>query len=138
MVSVAVTYVASYLLVRDLGDGSLGGSSRRSSAAARWPGHHPRVRQDLHVDRLGARARGRRLGSRGRGVTRHLSGFVAGNFRRLLARASVIVILMGIAYGVSTLGLGADDRSAVFASAGRVRLPRLWGPVTIAGRRLRR
>jgi len=104
MVSVAVTYVASYLLVRISATAASGGSSRRSSAAGTLAGHHPRVRQDLtstdsaHVREVVASAReGGRHSTSSRVRRREL--------QRLLARRRHRDP-HGDRYGVSTLGLG--------------------------------
>ena len=47
---------------------------------------HSGAREDLHVDRVGARARGRDLVARGRRVAQHPRGPGRGQFQRLLAR----------------------------------------------------
>ena len=49
-------------------------------------GHHPGARQGLHLDRVRARARGRDLVARRRGVAQHPVGVRGGQFQRLLAR----------------------------------------------------
>jgi K(+)-stimulated pyrophosphate-energized sodium pump len=62
-----------------------------------------------------------------------LSGLVAGNFSAFWLGAGVIVTLMGIAYGVSTQGLGGIMAAAPVFAFGLVAFGFLgMGPVTIA------
>jgi len=133
MVSVAVTYVASYLLVRDLGDGSLWWKlstviSCGTLAGAIIP-EFVKIftsTDSAHVREVVASAR------EGGASLDILSGFVAGNFSAYWLGV-VIVILMGIAYGVSTLGLGALMIAPAVFAFGLVAFGFLgMGPVTIA------
>jgi K(+)-stimulated pyrophosphate-energized sodium pump len=133
MVSVAVTYVASYLLVRDLGDGSLWWKlstviSCGTLAGAIIP-EFVKIftsTDSAHVREVVASAR------EGGASLDILSGFVAGNFSAYWL-GLVIVILMGIAYGVSTLGLGALMIAPAVFAFGLVAFGFLgMGPVTIA------
>ncbi len=133
MVSVAVTYVASYLLVRDLGDGSLWWKlstviSCGTLAGAIIP-EFVKIftsTESAHVREVVASAR------EGGASLDILSGFVAGNFSAYWL-GLVIVILMGIAYGVSTLGLGALMIAPAVFAFGLVAFGFLgMGPVTIA------
>jgi K(+)-stimulated pyrophosphate-energized sodium pump len=133
MVSVAVTYVASYLLVRDLGDGSLWWKlstviSCGTLAGAIIP-EFVKIftsTDSAHVREVVASAR------EGGASLDILSGFVAGNFSAYWL-GLVIVTLMGIAYGVSTLGLGALMIAPAVFAFGLVAFGFLgMGPVTIA------
>ena len=133
MVSVAVTYVASYLLVRDLGDGSLWWKlstviSCGTLAGAIIP-EFVKIftsTDSAHVREVVASAR------EGGASLDILSGLVAGNFSAYWL-GLVIVILMGIAYGVSTLGLGALMVAPAVFAFGLVAFGFLgMGPVTIA------
>ena len=133
MVSVAVTYVASYLLVRDLGDGSLWWKlstviSCGTLAGAIIP-EFVKIftsTDSAHVREVVASAR------EGGASLDILSGFVAGNFSAYWL-GLVIVILMGIAYGVSTLGLGTLMIAPAVFAFGLVAFGFLgMGPVTIA------
>jgi len=133
MVSVAVTYVASYLLVRELGDGSLWWKlstviSCGTLAGAIIP-EFVKIftsTESAHVREVVASAR------EGGASLDILSGFVAGNFSAYWL-GLVIVILMGIAYGVSTLGLGALMIAPAVFAFGLVAFGFLgMGPVTIA------
>ena len=133
MVSVAVTYVASYLLVRDLGDGSLWWKlstviSCGTLAGAIIP-EFVKIftsTDSAHVREVVASAR------EGGASLDILSGLVAGNFSAYWL-GLVIVILMGIAYGVSTLGLGTLMIAPAVFAFGLVAFGFLgMGPVTIA------
>jgi K(+)-stimulated pyrophosphate-energized sodium pump len=133
MVSVAVTYVASYLLVRELGDGSLWWKlstviSCGTLAGAIIP-EFVKIftsTESAHVREVVASAR------EGGASLDILSGFVAGNFSAYWL-GLVIVILMGTAYGVSTLGLGALMIAPAVFAFGLVAFGFLgMGPVTIA------
>jgi len=133
MVSVAVTYVASYLLVRDLGDGSLWWKlstviSCGTLAGAIIP-EFVKIftsTDSAHVREVVASAR------EGGASLDILSVFVAA-FKKNYWLGLVIVILMGIAYGVSTLGLGALMIAPAVFAFGLVAFGFLgMGPVTIA------
>ena len=135
IVSVVITYIVSYLLIPDLG--------RRHAVVEAVDDHHlrhagrrdhPGVRQGLHLDRIGARAR-KSSPRRARAAPslNILSGFVAGNFSAYWLGLS-IVALMGIAYCVEPVRASATLMlaPAVFAF-GLVAFGFLgMGPVTIA------
>ena len=69
----SLTYVRRYLLIPDLGGDrdAVVEARRRSSPAARWPAHHPRVGQGLHLHQFAPRPRGRHQLARGRRVAQH-------------------------------------------------------------------
>ena len=135
IVSVALTYVVSYLLIPDLGDGiavveavddhHLRHARRRD---------HPGAGEDLHLDASRAHVREVVTSSREGGASLNiLSGLVAGNFSAFWI-GMAIMALMAIAYGVSTLGHRRPlmMAPAVFAF-GLVAFGFLgMGPVTIA------
>jgi K(+)-stimulated pyrophosphate-energized sodium pump len=133
LVSVAVTYGASYLLVHDLGDGSLWWKLSTVITCGTLAGaiipEFVKIftsTESAHVREVVASAR---EGGASLGV---LSGFVAGNFSAYWL-GLVIVVLMAIAYGVSTLGLGALMVAPAVFAFGLVAFGFLgMGPVTIA------
>src|SRR5205807_1817182 len=127
------TYGASYLLVRDPGDGSLWWKlstviSCGTLAGAIIP-EFVKIftsTDSAHVREVVASAR------EGGASLDILSGFVAGNFSAYWL-GLVIMILMGIAYGVSTLGLGTLMIAPAVFAFGLVAFGFLgMGPVTIA------
>ena len=73
IVSVALTYVASYLLIPDLGGDTHALVEALDDHHLRHAGgrDHSGARQGLHVDRVGARARSRDVVARGRRVAQH-------------------------------------------------------------------
>jgi K(+)-stimulated pyrophosphate-energized sodium pump len=133
VVSVVLTYGASYALVRDLGDGSLWWKLSTVITCGTLAGAIiPELvkvftsTESRHVREVVTSAR---EGGASLGI---LSGFVAGNFSAYWLGLA-IVVLMGIAYLVSTAGLaGLMVAPAVFAF-GLVAFGFLgMGPVTIA------
>jgi K(+)-stimulated pyrophosphate-energized sodium pump len=133
VVSVALTYVASYMLVGDLGDGSLWWKLSTVITCGTLAGaiipEFVKVftsTKSRHVREvvISAREGGASLGI--------LSGLVAGNFGAYWL-GLVIVLLMGAAYGVSTTGLGALMVAPAVFAFGLVAFGFLgMGPVTIA------
>src|SRR5205809_943694 len=133
VVSVVLTYLASYALVRDLGDGSLWWKLSTVITCGTLAGAIiPELvkvftsTESRHVREVVTSAR---EGGASLGI---LSGFVAGNFSAYWLGLA-IVVLMGIGYLVSTAGLaGLMVAPAVFAF-GLVAFGFLgMGPVTIA------
>ncbi len=108
LVSVAMTFVVSKLLIPELG----GGQALVEALEHHHLRHprrrdHPRVRQGLHVDRVAARARGRHLVARGRRFAQHPLRPHRRQLQRLLAghgphRADGHLVLL------TKLGLGQE------------------------------
>ena len=132
-VSVALTYIVSYFLIADLGDGSLWWKLSTVITCGTLAGAIiPEVvkvftsTQSGHVREVATSAR------EGGASLDILSGFVAGNFSSYWL-GIVVVALMGAAYGVSTLGLGALMVAPAVFAFGLVAFGFLgMGPVTIA------
>ncbi|MGZ6164473.1 MAG: sodium-translocating pyrophosphatase, partial [Myxococcaceae bacterium] len=140
LVSVAMTFIVSYLIIPDLGDGTFWWKLSAIITCGTLAGAIiPEVvkvftsTESAHVHEVVTSSR------EGGASLNVISGLVAGNFSAYWM-GLVIVTLMGIAYGVSTLGLGglfpvagsAIDPSPVFAF-GLVAFGFLgMGPVTIA------
>jgi K(+)-stimulated pyrophosphate-energized sodium pump len=133
IVSVVLTYIASYALVGSLGDGSLWWKLSTVITCGTLAGAIiPEVvkiftsTESAHVREVVASAR---EGGASLGI---LSGFVAGNFSSYWL-GIVIVVLMGVAYAMSTLGLGALMVAPAVFAFGLVAFGFLgMGPVTIA------
>jgi K(+)-stimulated pyrophosphate-energized sodium pump len=132
-VSVVLTYVASYLLIRDVGDGALWWKLATVITCGTLAGAIiPELTkvftstESTHVREVVTSAR---EGGASLGI---LSGFVAGNFSAYWLGV-VVVALMGIAYGVSTTGLEALMVAPAVFAFGLVAFGFLgMGPVTIA------
>jgi K(+)-stimulated pyrophosphate-energized sodium pump len=132
-VSVAITYIVSYLLVADLGDGTLWWKLSTVITCGTLAGAIiPELVKVFtstnsgHVKEVVASAR------EGGASLDILSGFVAGNFSAYWLGLT-IVGLMGIAFGVSTLGLGELMLAPAVFAFGLVAFGFLgMGPVTIA------
>jgi K(+)-stimulated pyrophosphate-energized sodium pump len=133
IVSVVMTYVASYLLVRDLGDGSLWWKLSTVITCGTLAGAIIPELVKVFTSTESAHVREVVTASREGGASLNvLSGFVAGNFSAYWLGV-VILVLMGIAYGVSTLGLGALMVAPAVFAFGLVAFGFLgMGPVTIA------
>src|SRR5512145_1824528 len=121
IVSVALTYVLSYLLIPNVGDGSLWWKLSTVITCGTLAGAIIPEFVKVFTSTESGHVREVVTSSNEGGASLNiLSGFVAGNFSAYWLGAS-IVALMSIAYGVSTLGLGGDPRSplmiapAVFA-----------------------
>jgi K(+)-stimulated pyrophosphate-energized sodium pump len=133
VVSVVITYVASYALIGDLGDGSLWWKLSTVISCGTLAGAIIPELVKVFTSTESAHVREVVTSAREGGASLNiLSGFVAGNFSAYWL-GIVVVVLMGVAFGVSTLGL-ADlmVAPAVFAF-GLVAFGFLgMGPVTIA------
>jgi K(+)-stimulated pyrophosphate-energized sodium pump len=133
LVSVALTFVVSSMLVPDLGDGSLWWKLSIVISCGTLAGAIIPEFVKIFTSTESLHTREIVISSREGGASLNvLSGLVAGNFSAYWL-GNVIVVLMAIAYGVSTLGL-ADlmIAPAVFAF-GLVAFGFLgMGPVTIA------
>src|SRR5262245_1919480 len=133
IVSVVLTYFASYVLIRDLGDGSLWWKLSTVITCGTLAGAIiPELvkiftsTESGHVREVVTSAR---EGGPSLGI---LSGLVAGNFSAYWLGV-VVVVLMGIAYTVSTAGLGALMVAPAVFAFGLVAFGFLgMGPVTIA------
>src|SRR3989475_5129550 len=133
IVSVLLTYFASWELIRDLGDGTLWWKLSTVITCGTLAGAIiPELvkiftsTESGHVREVVTSAR---EGGPSLGI---LSGLVAGNFSAYWL-GMVIVVLMGIAYSVSTFGLGAIMVAPAVFAFGLVAFGFLgMGPVTIA------
>jgi K(+)-stimulated pyrophosphate-energized sodium pump len=133
LVSIVVTYTASYLLVGNLGDGSLWWKLSTVITCGTLAGAIiPELvkiftsTESAHVREVVTSAR---EGGPSLGI---LSGLVAGNFSAYWL-GIVIIALMSVAYGVSTMGLGALMVAPAVFAFGLVAFGFLgMGPVTIA------
>jgi K(+)-stimulated pyrophosphate-energized sodium pump len=132
-VSVALTYVASYTLIPDLGDGTLWWKLATIITCGTLAGAViPELvkvfssTKSRHVQEV---VKSAREGGASLGI---LSGFVAGNFSAYWLGLAIIT-LMGIAFGVSTLGVGDLMIAPAVFAFGLVAFGFLgMGPVTIA------
>jgi K(+)-stimulated pyrophosphate-energized sodium pump len=133
IVSVVTTYVASYLLIHDLGDGSLWWKLSTVITCGTLAGAiiPEFVKVFTSVD--SRHVREVVTSSREGGASLNiLSGLVAGNFSAYWL-GMTIVFLMSIAYAVSTLGLGDLMAAPAVFAFGLVAFGFLgMGPVTIA------
>jgi K(+)-stimulated pyrophosphate-energized sodium pump len=133
LVSVGLTYVASYLLIANLGDGTLWWKLSTVITCGTLAGaiipEFVKVftsTESRHVREVVTSAR------EGGASLAILSGLIAGNFSAYWL-GMVIVVLMGLAYGVSTLGLAALMVAPAVFAFGLVAFGFLgMGPVTIA------
>ncbi|MGH7265620.1 MAG: sodium-translocating pyrophosphatase, partial [Candidatus Rokuibacteriota bacterium] len=133
IVSVVMTYAASYLLIRDLGDGTLWWKLSTVITCGTLAGAIiPELvkvftsTDSKHVQEVVTSAR------EGGASLDILSGLVAGNFSGYWL-GMVVVVLMGTAYLVSTAGLGALMVAPAVFAFGLVAFGFLgMGPVTIA------
>mgnify|MGYP003694581625 CR=1 FL=1 len=133
-VSVVVTYVASYLLIPDLGDGTLWWKLSTVITCGTLAGAIiPEFVKIFTSTESGARREVVTSAREGGASLNILSGLVAGNFSAYWL-GMAITALMGVAYLVSLAGLGASwsRLGRVRLRAGGVRLPSAWDPVTIA------
>jgi K(+)-stimulated pyrophosphate-energized sodium pump len=132
-VSVAITYGASYVLIGDLGDGSLWWKLSTVITCGTLAGAIiPELvkvftsTESRHVREVVTSAR------EGGASLDILSGLVAGNYSAYWL-GMVVVALMAMAYGVSTAGLGALMVAPAVFAFGLVAFGFLgMGPVTIA------
>jgi K(+)-stimulated pyrophosphate-energized sodium pump len=133
IVSIVVTYVASYALIRTLGDGSLWWKLSTVITCGTLAGAVIPEFVKIFTSTKSAHVREVVASAREGGASLNiLSGFVAGNFSAYWL-GLVIVVLMSLAYGVSTLGLGALMAAPAVFAFGLVAFGFLgMGPVTIA------
>jgi K(+)-stimulated pyrophosphate-energized sodium pump len=132
-VSIAITYAASWLLIRDLGDGSLWWKLASIITCGTLAGAViPELvkvftsTRSAHVQEVVTSAR------EGGASLNILSGFIAGNFSGYWL-GFAIVLLMGVAYGISLLGLGSLMLAPAVFAFGLVAFGFLgMGPVTLA------
>jgi K(+)-stimulated pyrophosphate-energized sodium pump len=133
LVSVALTYVVSYFLIPDLGDGTLWWKLSTVITCGTLAGAIIPEFVKVFTSVESAHVKEVVTASREGGPSLNiLSGFVAGNFSSYWLGLS-IVTLMGIAYLVSTTGLGALMTAPAVFAFGLVAFGFLgMGPVTIA------
>jgi K(+)-stimulated pyrophosphate-energized sodium pump len=133
IVSVVITYVVSYLLVPDLGDGSLWWKLSSVITCGTLAGAIIPEFVKVFTSTESSHVREVVTSSREGGASLNiLSGFVAGNFSAYWLGLS-IVALMGIAYWVSLFGLGDLMLAPAVFAFGLVAFGFLgMGPVTIA------
>jgi K(+)-stimulated pyrophosphate-energized sodium pump len=132
-ISIALTYVASFLLIKELGDGSLWWKLSTVITCGTLAGAViPELvkvftsTKSSHVSEIVTSSR------EGGASLTILSGFVAGNFSAYWL-GMAILILMSLAYGVSTMGLGGIMIAPAVFAFGLVAFGFLgMGPVTIA------
>ncbi|HWB52591.1 MAG TPA: sodium-translocating pyrophosphatase, partial [Tepidisphaeraceae bacterium] len=134
IVSIICTYVASYLLIPDLGDGSfwwklssiitcgtLAGAIIPEMTKVFTSTNSRHVREVMNTSREGGAS------------LNILSGFTAGNFSSFWIAGVVIIALMAVAYWFSTMGLGSIMVAEAVFAFGLVAFGFLgMGPVTIA------
>ena len=133
IVSVVITYVVSYILIPDLGDGTLWWKLSTVITCGTLAGAIIPEFVKVFTSTESGHVREIVAASKEGGASLNiLSGFVAGNFSAYWLGLS-IVSLMGIAYYVSTFGLGDLMRAAPVFAFGLVAFGFLgMGPVTIA------
>jgi K(+)-stimulated pyrophosphate-energized sodium pump len=133
IVSVAMTYAASYVLIPNLGDGSLWWKLSTVITCGTLAGAIIPELVKIFTSTESSHVREVVTASREGGASLNvLSGFVAGNFSAYWL-GMTIVVLMGIAFLVSTLGLGALMVAPAVFAFGLVAFGFLgMGPVTIA------
>jgi K(+)-stimulated pyrophosphate-energized sodium pump len=133
VVSVIITYVVSYLLIPELGDGTIWWKLSSIVSCGTLAGAIIPEVVKIFTSTNSAHVREVVTASREGGPSLNvLSGLIAGNFSAYWM-GLVIVGLMGIAYGVSTLGLAALMQAEAVFAFGLVAFGFLgMGPVTIA------
>jgi K(+)-stimulated pyrophosphate-energized sodium pump len=133
IVSVVMTYAASYVLVGSLGDGTLWWKLSTVITCGTLAGAIIPELVKVFTSTESSHVREVVTASREGGASLNvLSGFVAGNFSAYWL-GIVIVVLMGIAFVISTLGLGALMVAPAVFAFGLVAFGFLgMGPVTIA------
>jgi K(+)-stimulated pyrophosphate-energized sodium pump len=132
-VSVLLTYVASYLLIPDLGDGTLWWKLSTVITCGTLAGAIIPELVKVFTSTESGHVREVVTSSREGGASLNiLSGFIAGNFSGYWIGMAMIV-LMGVAYLVSTAGLGSLMVAPAVFAFGLVAFGFLgMGPVTIA------
>jgi K(+)-stimulated pyrophosphate-energized sodium pump len=133
LVSVVMTYAASYLLIPNLGDGTLWWKLSSVITCGTLAGAIIPEFVKVFTSTESRHVREVVISAREGGASLNiLSGLIAGNFSAYWL-GIVIVILMGLAYGISTLGLGALMVAPAVFAFGLVAFGFLgMGPVTIA------
>jgi len=133
IVSIGMTYLVSYLLIPDLGDGTLWWKLSSIISCGTLAGAVIPELVKIFTSTESGHVREVLTASREGGASLNiLSGLTAGNFSAYWM-GIVIVLLMGLAYGVSTLGLGALMVAPAVFAFGLVAFGFLgMGPVTIA------
>jgi K(+)-stimulated pyrophosphate-energized sodium pump len=133
IVSVVTTYAASYVLIPNLGDGSLWWKLSTIITCGTLAGAIIPELVKVFTSTESGHVREVVTASREGGASLNvLSGFVAGNFSAYWL-GMTIVLLMGIAFLVSTLGMGALMVAPAVFAFGLVAFGFLgMGPVTIA------
>ncbi len=133
IVSVVMTYAASWVLVSNLGDGSLWWKLSTVITCGTLAGAIIPELVKVFTSTESAHVREVVTSAREGGASLDiLSGLVAGNFSSYWL-GLVVVVLMGTAYSVSTLGLGALMVAPAVFAFGLVAFGFLgMGPVTIA------
>ena len=133
VVSVVLTYVASYVLIGSLGDGSLWWKLSTVISCGTLAGAIIPELVKVFTSTESGHVREVVSSSREGGASLNiLSGFVAGNFSSYWLGIA-IVVLMGIAWAVSTAGLGTLMVAPAVFAFGLVAFGFLgMGPVTIA------
>ena len=132
-VSITLTYAASFVLIRGLGDGSLWWKLSTVITCGTLAGavipEMVKIFTSMHSKHVAEVVTSSREGGASLNI---LSGLVAGNFSAYWLGLAILV-LMGIAYGVSTLGVGALMIAPAVFAFGLVAFGFLgMGPVTIA------
>ncbi len=132
-VSIALTYVASFLLVRDLGDGSLWWKLSTVITCGTLAGavipELVKIFTSMNSKHVAEVVTSSREGGSSLNI---LSGLVAGNFSAYWLGLAIMV-LMALAYGVSTMGLASLMIAPAVFAFGLVAFGFLgMGPVTIA------
>ena len=133
VVSVVMTYAASYVLIPDLGDGSLWWKLSTVITCGTLAGAIIPELVKVFTSTESGHVREVVTASREGGASLNvLSGFVAGNFSAYWL-GMTIVLLMGVAFMVSTLGMAALMVAPAVFAFGLVAFGFLgMGPVTIA------
>jgi K(+)-stimulated pyrophosphate-energized sodium pump len=135
IVSVAMTFVASWLLIRDLGNGSLWWQLSAIISCGTLAGAIIPEVVKIFTSTSSGHVREVVTASREGGASLNvLAGLTAGNFSAYWM-GIVIVVLMGVAYGISTQGLNdvLSPMTAPVFAFGLVAFGFLgMGPVTIA------
>jgi K(+)-stimulated pyrophosphate-energized sodium pump len=133
IISVVLTYLVSYVLIPDLGDGTIWWKLSTVITCGTLAGAIIPELVKVFTSTESSHVKEVVTSSREGGASLNiLSGFVAGNFSAYWLGLS-IVALMGIAYWVSTFGLGALMLAPAVFAFGLVAFGFLgMGPVTIA------
>jgi len=133
IVSVVITYLVSYVLIPDLGDGSLWWKLSTVITCGTLAGAIIPEFVKVFTSTESAHVREVVTSSREGGASLNiLSGFVAGNFSAYWLGLSIVSLMM-VAYYVSTFGLGALMIAPAVFAFGLVAFGFLgMGPVTIA------